>query len=60
MSYVFEGLKPERFWKLFYEFNQIPRESKHEEEAAQWLVDFAKNLDLPVKRDDEYIDSCCY
>ena len=51
MSYVFENLKPERFWKLFYEFNQIPRESKHEEEAAVWLVNFAKNLKLPVERD---------
>jgi len=52
MSYVFEGLKPERFWKIFYDFNQIPRESKHEEEAAAWLVDFAKKLDLPVQQDE--------
>ena len=52
MSYVFEGLKPERFWKLFYELNQIPRESKHEAEAAAWLVDFAKKLDLPVVQDE--------
>ncbi len=52
MSYVFEGLKPERFWKIFYDFNQIPRESKHEEEAAAWLVDFAKKLNLPVKQDE--------
>jgi dipeptidase D len=52
MSYVFEGLKPERFWKIFYDFNQIPRESKHEEAAAAWLVDFAKNLGLPVRQDE--------
>lgn len=52
MSYVFDGLKPERFWKLFYEFNQIPRESKHEEQAAAWLVDFAKKLNLPVTQDE--------
>jgi len=52
MSYVFEGLKPERFWKLFFELNQIPRESRHEAEAAAWLVDFAKKLDLPVVIDE--------
>ncbi len=51
MSYVFDGLKPERFWKIFYDFNQIPRESKHEEEAAKWLVKFAEDLGLPVKQD---------
>ncbi len=51
MSYVFKGLKPERLWKHFYDINQIPRESKHEEEAMQFLVDFAKNLGLPVRRD---------
>jgi len=51
VSYIFEGFQPENLWKHFYDLNQIPRESKHEEEVSNWLVDFAENLDLEVEQD---------
>lgn len=52
MSYIFEGLKPARIWKNFYDLNQIPRESKHEEKVAEWIVDFGKKHGLEVVQDD--------
>jgi len=52
MKYVFEGLKPEKLWRYFYELNQIPRESKHEALAAQYIIKVAKELGLPYKQDE--------
>ncbi|RKY62268.1 MAG: cytosol nonspecific dipeptidase [Candidatus Neomarinimicrobiota bacterium] len=52
MKYVFEGLKPARLWQYFYELNQIPRESKHEADAAQYIIKVAKELQLPYKQDE--------
>ena len=52
MKYVFEGLKPEKLWHYFYELNQIPRESKHETEAAQYIIKVARELGLPYKQDE--------
>lgn len=52
MSYVFQGLKPEKLWRYFYELNQIPRESKHEAEAGQYIISVAKELGLPYKQDE--------
>ncbi len=54
MSYVFQNLKPERMWHYFYELNQIPRESKHELDAAAWVVKVAKELNLEVKQDEVF------
>jgi dipeptidase D len=51
MSYVFEGLQPEKLWKNFYDLNQIPRESKHEEKVAKWIVEFGKKHGLEVTQD---------
>jgi len=52
MKYVFEGLKPEKLWRYFYELNQIPRESKHETQAAEYIISVAKELGLPYKQDE--------
>ncbi len=52
MTYIFNGLKPEKLWHYFYELNQLPRESKHEEQAGKWLVTQARELGLEVKRDN--------
>ncbi|MGC9363080.1 MAG: aminoacyl-histidine dipeptidase [Fidelibacterota bacterium] len=51
MSYVFQGLKPEKLWRYFYELNQIPRESKHEARAGQYIISVAKDHGLPFKQD---------
>ena len=52
MEYVFEGLKPATLWRYFYELNQVPRESKHEAEAAQYIIKVARELGLPYKQDE--------
>jgi dipeptidase D len=52
MNYVFEGLKPEKLWRYFFELNQIPRESRHEAQAAQYIIKVAKELGLPWKQDE--------
>ncbi|MBN2600918.1 MAG: aminoacyl-histidine dipeptidase, partial [Candidatus Marinimicrobia bacterium] len=52
MEYVFEGLKPEKLWRYFYELNQIPRESKHEAQAAEYIISVAKKIGLPFKQDE--------
>lgn len=51
MSYVFQGLKPEKLWRYFFELNQIPRESKHEAQAGQYIISVAKEHGLPFKQD---------
>ena len=40
------GLKPELFWKHFFEITQVPRPSKHEEKIREYLVNFAKSKSL--------------
>jgi len=52
MKYVFEGLKPETLWRYFYELNQIPRESRHEADAAKYIIRVATELGLPCKQDE--------
>lgn len=47
----FKGLKPENFWKHFYALTQIPRPSKHEEKAGDYLVEFAEKQGLEYERD---------
>lgn len=48
---VFTGLKPEKVWKHFEAICNIPHPSGHEEEVAQYVVNFANELGLDVKRD---------
>jgi len=52
MKYVFEGLKPVTLWRYFFELNQIPRESKNEAAAAQYIIKVARELGLPCKQDE--------
>jgi len=37
---------------IFNQISQIPRQSKHEEAISQWLVDWAKERDIKVWRDE--------
>ncbi len=39
-------LKPTLLWKNFYNLTQIPRPSKKEQKAAQYVVEFGKKLGL--------------
>jgi len=48
------NLEPKQVFDWFYKINQIPRESGHEEEISNFLVDFAKKRNLEVIQDEEY------
>ena len=52
MRDVILSLKPASVWKHFYEINQIPRCSRHEEKVSQFILDFAGNLGLEYKTDE--------
>ncbi len=52
MREAIEALEPRLIWKNFYALNQIPRCSKHEEKVSEFVMDFAKKLGLPVKKDE--------
>ena len=45
-----KDLQPSAIWGYFYEITQIPRPSKKEERIVAWLLDFAKEHNLEVKR----------
>src|SRR5512137_346146 len=51
MSEAIEGLKPELVWKYFAEISRIPRGSKNEAAATQYVLDTAKKLGLKAKSD---------
>lgn len=46
------GIKPERVFKHFEALSKIPRESGNEYAVSDYLVQFAKNLNLEVFQDD--------
>jgi dipeptidase D len=46
------GLKPELFWKHFYEITRIPRGSGNEKALGDYLVQCAERMKLPHKRDE--------
>lgn len=46
-----ENLKPERVFYYFEELSKIPRESGNEKAASDFLINFAKNLNLEFYRD---------
>ena len=48
---VIEGLEPGIVWKHFDEIRKIPRCSKHEEKIREYIVNFAKKLNLEYKVD---------
>ena len=45
------SIEPKEVFKWFYEINQIPRESHHEEKISEFLVNFAKERNLEVIQD---------
>ena len=47
-----EELEPKEVWIKFNEILKVPRPSKKEEKIIQFLLDFAKNHNLEVKKDD--------
>ncbi len=47
-----EGLEPEILWNYFERIRQIPRCSKHEEKASEFVQSVAKELGLEFKKDD--------
>jgi dipeptidase D len=51
MPSAIDGLTPSLVWKYFATFSQIPRCSKHEAAASQFVVDTAKQLGLAVTQD---------
>lgn len=52
MSKEILNLKPENLWKHFYELTQIPRPTSHTKAVEQYVVNFAKSLNLDVKQDE--------
>ena len=52
MNDAIKGLKPELVWKYLYELNQIPRGSKNEAAAQQWLVSVAEKLGMDCEQDE--------
>jgi dipeptidase D len=51
MSEAIQGLKPELVWKYFAEISCIPRGSKNEAAATQYILDTARKLGLQAKSD---------
>jgi len=45
-------LNPERVWKHFYALTQIPRPSKHEQKAIEFVTKFGKDLGLETHVDE--------
>ncbi|MBI9107123.1 MAG: aminoacyl-histidine dipeptidase [Spirochaetales bacterium] len=43
---IVKGLKPEAFWRHFYNLTRIPRESGNEEGVRRYAVDFAEKQGL--------------
>lgn len=51
MEYIIHGRKPESYFRFFEEISAIPRKSFHEEQIADYLVNFAKERNLEYYRD---------
>ena len=51
MSAAIEGLEPALVWKHFAAFSKVPRCSKHEAAAAQFVLDAAKRFNLQARQD---------
>ena len=46
-----KDLEPKSVWTAFYELSQVPRPSKHEEKAQQFLLDWGKEHGVSVRKD---------
>jgi dipeptidase D len=51
MSHEIKKLQPEALWNHFYELTQIPRPSKHEQAAAEYVKNFGLKLGLETLTD---------
>ena len=51
LSPAIANLEPAALWQHFAELSRIPRESKHEKAAGDFVVRIAKDLGLPFVRD---------
>ncbi|MDR1895625.1 MAG: aminoacyl-histidine dipeptidase [Prevotellaceae bacterium] len=45
-------LKPQELWKHFYELTKVPRPSKKEQKAVDFIYDFGKSLGLETIKDN--------
>jgi dipeptidase D len=52
MNQSIKDLKPNAVWKIFYELTQIPRPSKNEQRAAEFVRKFGERLKLKTIVDD--------
>jgi dipeptidase D len=52
MNQNVKDLKPNAVWKIFYELTQIPRPSKKEKRAAEFVKKFGERLKLKTIVDD--------
>jgi dipeptidase D len=52
MSHEIKNLQPGALWKHFYELTQIPRPSKHDQEAAAYVRKFGEQLGLETRMDE--------
>ena len=52
MNKTIKDLKPEALWRIFYELTRIPRPSKKEERAAEFVRKFGERLKLKTITDD--------
>ena len=47
-----KDLEPKSVWTAFYELSQVPRPSKHEEKAQQFLLNWGKEHGVSVRKDE--------
>ena len=52
MNALLESLEPQTIWSYFLELSKIPRGSKNEAVAADWVADQARALGCDVERDE--------
>lgn len=52
MENILRGLQPECVFKHFEEICQVPRESEHEQQISDFLLNFGKNLGLETIQDE--------
>ena len=47
-----ENLEPKRVWKHFYSLTRIPRPSKREQKAVEYMYEWGKSLGLETIKDE--------
>lgn len=51
MSNPLANLKPQAIWENFYKLTQVPRPSKHEEQAREFMMNWAKEHNINARID---------